>query len=904
KKVAASGTNCAVASYVDTIPHYHPGDRVCWWAHVTFPSAVDTTPQALADFLPAGADYEAGSEQAGPGDNVTSTLDDSAADSDKILRWTVTGASVPSGSKVFSRVFSTIAQPPGTPATGDITGNLLKFSSTDTPGVSTSLRDEADYVIDTPQVGLTKTVASVLRGASTIPGSDGMQVEAGDQVTYSIDVTNSGQQDASAVDVRDILPFDYQCPVLPGPISDGGGCVEGGVADDQIHWTVPTIAVGATKTLTYTVTVPSNIGPGRTLTNHAGVRDYAGVTNLGGTFTYTPANNIDPTDVTPANAPAADDTASVHTAAAAVVKARDTEVTETGNDNTQATIGEEITYTLTATVPEGTTLHGTAALTDTVDDPARQPYVAGSATATFNGGALPVGVTLDDSGATPTLTFPADYDNAAGSGDDVFVLTFHTKVADVGGNTRLSGDLTNQATLSWTDAAAGGAQTAPSNTTTTQIVEPLIAQAKSDDKNPARVAPGDIITYTVTTTNPTAPGRISPAHDLLISDAVPAGLTPVGSAPGNLPLADGDSVPGSGGATWHSGSRTITKTVATLAPGGTEAFSYRAQVDINAVGGATKVNTVTATATSLSSTYDADGERTTGTGYSASRTDTVTLVGATITKSASPTTATIGTPVTYTLRVTIPASLSLFDVTAVDVLPDSLDFDGYGTETCISGCPLVNDPINHYTPAVAGTTKIAWDFGDIAAPLATAQVVELTYTAHVRATHRTGGANVVVGQTPTNSATVATDRTNAKPPWTGADPIPTTFDDTSPVATAPVTVIEPKLTIDKKVKVGGGSFVDGPATAQSDSGLTYQVTVKNTGNSPAYDVTVNDTPDAELTNVNVAAVSGTTVSDDWTAGDPDIAWDIAGPIAPGDSVVLTYTAALISAAVAPGLHDG
>ncbi|WCB95409.1 hypothetical protein DSM104299_04152 [Baekduia alba] len=902
KKVAAAGTDCSVATYVDTVPHYHPGDRVCWWVQVKFPSAVDTTPQALADFLPASADYEAGSEAAGPGHNVTSTLDDSAAAADKVLRWTVTGSSVPSGNKVFSRVFSTVARPPGTPATGDITGNLLKFSSTDTPGVSTSLRDQADYVLDTPEVGLTKGVATVVRGGSTVvgplgPDNDNIAVQGGDEVTYRVDITNSGAQDATGVEVRDILPVDYQCPLAPGPISDGGTCVDGGVANDQVRWTLPTLAAGATTTLTYTLTVPTDVGPGRTLLNHAGVRQYEGATNLGGTYIYTPAGNIDPSNPATPNAPAADDTSDVHTADAGVVKARDTEITESGNTNAQATIGEEITYTLTATVPAGTTLHGTAQLTDAVDSATRQPYVGGSAAATLNGVALPGTFTLDTSGATPRVVFPTDYANATGSGDDVVVLTFRTKVADVAANTRTSGNLTNQATLGWTDPV-GGAQSRTSATLTTQIVEPLLAQTKTDDKNPARAAPGDIISYTVTTTNPTAPGRVSTAHDLVLTDVVPAGLTPINPAPGNAPVADGNVLPITGGATWHAATRTITKAIGTLAPGASTSFTYRVKVDDPGVGGATKVNTVTTTATSLGAPADADGERTTGAGYSAVTSDTITLVGATITKAASPTTATIGAPITYTLRVTIPSSLALFDVTAVDVLPDSLDFDAYGTETCISGCPLVN-PVNHYTPVVSGTTRIAWDLGDFASPLATPQVIELTYTAHVRATHRTGGAAVLAGQTPTNSATVATNRTNNVGAFDAAT-IPTGFDDTSTVATAPVTVIEPKLTIDKKVKVGGGAFVDGPATAQSDSGLTYQVVVKNTGDAPAYDVTVGDQPDAELTGVNVATVAGVTVSDGWTAGDPDITWQIAGPIAAGESVTLTYTADLVAAA---GLHD-
>ena len=31
KLVAQSGTDCSIATYVRTIPVYHPGDRVCWY---------------------------------------------------------------------------------------------------------------------------------------------------------------------------------------------------------------------------------------------------------------------------------------------------------------------------------------------------------------------------------------------------------------------------------------------------------------------------------------------------------------------------------------------------------------------------------------------------------------------------------------------------------------------------------------------------------------------------------------------------------------------------------------------------------------------------------------------------------------------------------------------------------
>ena len=85
-------------------------------------------------------------------------------------------------------------------------------------------------------------------------------------------------------------------------------------------------------------------------------------------------------------------------------------------------------------------------------------------------------------------------------------------------------------------------------------------------------------------------------------------------------------------------------------------------------------------------------------------------------KTADPAWATIGTEVTYTVISTIPASLDLYNVTVVDVLPDSLDFDSYVSATCI--CRLSRRPgpdVQEYNPVVSPTqTTIAWDLGNIA----------------------------------------------------------------------------------------------------------------------------------------------------------------------------------------------
>ena len=98
KRVAASGTDCLTASYVSTVPHYHPGDRVCWLVRVDFPAVVDTVPLTFSDFLPADATYETGSDAPLAPNDVAATIDDSGA-AEGLLRWSVAGGEVPAGQR-------------------------------------------------------------------------------------------------------------------------------------------------------------------------------------------------------------------------------------------------------------------------------------------------------------------------------------------------------------------------------------------------------------------------------------------------------------------------------------------------------------------------------------------------------------------------------------------------------------------------------------------------------------------------------------------------------------------------------------------------------------------------------------------------------------------------------------
>jgi len=883
KEVAASGSDCATATYGNTVPVYSPGDKVCWRLTINYPSNVDTGSDPVVDFLPPNTTYVPGSATDTPANDTTNVLDVSEA-AGGVLRWDVDGGLVPTGAHTFQVTFATTVSPTGVLEPSDIEGNLLKVATQNTAGNAFPLRAEAQFETQVPLLTLAKGVRQINAGPINNPPIDGPTVRGGDNVVYQVDVTAEG--DVEDVEVWDVLPAAFACGDVT-VISDGGTCTGG-----RIRWLVPSIADAATKALTYTVLIPSTLSPEETFTNNAGVRQYVTPTNTGTDFVYTPENNIDPANPNTPNVPSIRDSSNVVTAAVTIVKTKTTSVNETNNDLVnQATIGELINYRIQVTLPAGSRYATSPRITDTPNSATTQPIV-GSPTATLNGVAVPGDWSITTVGNLVTLNLPNDY-TVPTSGPDVIDLYITTRISDTSTNLR-NQTRTNAATFAWT---GGSLHSKSSGTVSTTIVEPLISQTKSNSVvPPARALPDQIITYTLTTRNSNST-NVSTGHDTLITDTVPVGMTPIGIAPGNAPLSTGDVVPGTGGATWDGTTRTISLPAGYDIPrNGSTVWTYRTRIDNPATGGSILTNNALATTKSIAADPNArTAASTTNTGYRATSTSTVNIGSATVTKSANRTTATIGNPIQYTATLTIPAGLSLFNSTAVDVLPSSLDFDSYDSASCISGCS-VTDPaptIQTYNPNIgASTTTVAWDLGDIA-PGSVARVIEFKYSAHVRATHRGSGLNVVTGQTAVNSVRTQNNLTSKFVFNPASLPASGTFDYVSPNSTTTTTITEPSVALDKMVQVNSGSFVNGPVDVVPSDSLTYQLVVRNTGTSAAHDLTVTDLPSANLENVVLGSGSGfNTVP--WTAGGPAMTWVIPGPLAVGASVTLTYTAESIS----------
>ncbi len=883
---------------------FSPGDIVCFRLRVQFPTMLDTLNPIVTDFLPAGFDYietRLGVDNTiDPGE--VSIAFDTAANS---IEFDLTDIDV--GGELLEGVIAAQLNDPNAAQPGELLGNLMKFRYSNTAGDVFQLRDQADVEWSEPILTLDKSVATVNGGA---PVGNPVAVNEGDTVVYDVAVDNVGTVDALDVSVRDVLPAQVGCGDVSG-ISNGGVCV---AADDWIQWDVVDdidIAAGATRTLSYTVVVPTGITPGITLTNEAGVRDFRGPTNTGTPFTYVPADNIDPT-LTP-NTSEADDTAAIRTRLPAITKTRSTATTQPGNSlNSQATIGETINYTVTANVPPGTTFTD-GSITDVIDggDPTagEKNLIASSVTATVNGTpvtagpptAAAFGLQVDDAGNRWTVTFPTTYVVAPGGSGDTIVVTFGAVVNDVASNTRNS-QTANTVDLAFTNAVGPQSRSAAINT---RIVEPNIEVDKRNDDADGTVGAGQTITYTVDVLNRnTVAGsgatiaRVSTANDTVVVDTVPDELV-VLEASGD-PAEDGDTIAPNGG-TWDAGSRTITWTVPTISPGATATRTYQVITTDPLVAAGPIVNDVEARTTSLPGTpatptgEPAPTERSStspnggpGTGYQDDDDSQVVAPLLTATKTGDPGTATVGEAVEYTLTATIPAGVVASDITVIDDLPVGITLESVDPVTCVEGagvCALTSPTIS-----TDGDT-ISFFFDDVTTGSSADRVITIVYTAVVADV-----AAADAGATLTNGAEVYWNSSDdiSTPPgpndpldpgdFTGnPDPQPETFD---------VDTVEPTLTIDKDVSGQVGDTDQ--RRAQPGDPLTYNLLITNTGSGDAHDITVADEitaadpTDWSFSYTDVPADGVALTDGSLSPTDGTLEWTVDGPIAPGASVTITY----------------
>jgi fimbrial isopeptide formation D2 family protein/uncharacterized repeat protein (TIGR01451 family) len=308
------------------------------------------------------------------------------------------------------------------------------------------------------------------------------KVDAGDRVTFAIVVENigSGLHGAYDIVISDTLPAELQVPSagLNLCVTDGTGApiaytdLGGGLFGQGIRLNDP----GPTATpegaldpydatsgrniaiITYDLEVKTSA---RALGNVINTAILANYSSIEGGQDYTP------TDLT--------DTATVTIAPPGARKTLDTsEIVNTINTASKVVIGELVTYTLTITVPEGTTPGVT--VVDTLDSGLAFVAFHGLTNSnpgqvTFTGSITPV---ITNSGRTVTFNLGTITNtNTNNTVAETLSLTYRAVVLNVSGNQNGT-KLNNSAVVSW-----GGGSLAAVSAPDVTVIEPVLDTAKT-----------------------------------------------------------------------------------------------------------------------------------------------------------------------------------------------------------------------------------------------------------------------------------------------------------------------------------------------------------------------------------------------------------------------------------------
>ncbi len=521
-----------------------------------------------------------------------------------------------------------------------------------------------------------------------------------------------------------------------------------------------------------------------------------------------------------------------------------------------ATIGSLIVFTFTASLPDQSALYQTLTLTDAL--PTGLGYVSSRLVYTYNGPAAPT--TLIS--ATPTLT-----PGRLASGDVIWAL------GDLSGTVQVHGVLTavvqdipangngvrqtNALTMTYTD---DGQLYVHTDTAEVEIVEPALHLSKEAASSTGSLTDLDgtaLLTYTLRLTNT----GTSPAYDLLITDAVPAGISVTALYGGD---AHSGPVQGPGVLTW------TVAVVSDALPGFNNplVLTYTARVS-GAIASGNEADEITRLTNRVSVTYASlpgapwPGEaRTYG---PVTDTATVEVAAANVRKTVRPVSSSsaplrIGDLVTYTIVDEVPPGLRLpwpyqFDylpigfryITGTFAVTTNLPFAGSSlTDTLVP--PYLSRSDSSPDLGVAGVTAtvnpnvgpryddasqqaVEWWFQPLDnVGRTTVGLVTITFQAQIV------GLDLQGTSVWTDALATASERNYVYLLWNVEDG--GAYTDTLPVrddyAWVAGTVGQPHLSIAKASQPPPGAYV------RAYERITYTLTITNDGYGPAYDIVISD----------------------------------------------------------------
>lgn len=856
---------------------YSVGESVTYDILVTLPEGV-TRSLAITDNLPSGLIFESVAVQTAAG-GVLATAFNGTVSSPTTTNVgnsytftlgdvTTTGDNVAGNNSFLLRVTARVANILANQNATTLT-NTATLSYNDGTSGATTVNDA------TPNVNITVVEPLLTLDKQVVGTSTGL--DAGDTVQYRVVISNTGTATAHEVTLSDALPSGLLVSAINSTTAAGSAAIDtatGGVGTATLtgEYTIP---VGGSITIIYTATLQTAVTPNTNYVNTATVT----FSSVNGTATgerVGTAPNIQGDGSL--NDYRLTDTAQISTGGVLTIAK--------AVDNSTPSIGDVLNYTVTLTLNEGTT--NGIVVTDTLPTSGDLQYVAGSAAVTFgtagstiSGTATPVISGTNNNVLTFNLGSAAI---PAGAGANTVVLSYQVLVRNVA--TNQAGDVEgNSASV----IASSFTPPTPATTTVT-LREPTVTLSKSASAT-TNIDAGDVITYTVTLTNPLG-ANASTAYDALLVDTMPANLRVTGITStttfGTVNVDSAAAITGGGtGLTGQydigvGGSVTIVYT-ATVQSG----FAPGGSVTNNAVVTWTSKNGGNSTAPDANERYGAAGSLF-GDGslndYRRTASVTSTGYGPTISKilfatseaATTGTDLTIGETATYGLLVTLPEGTTP-DLSVIDRLPTGLQYLSYSivtTAAASSGILSADFAGTVPTPTTSGGATdgadVTFTFGSIAVT-GDNDAASNSFLILVNARVLDEASNV--GTNPPGRTTLVNDATLDIP------------SDANPVVTSNAissTVAEPRLTITKGVN---------DATPDVGQTLTYTLTIthNSTSTADAFDILVRDAIPTGLTlNTASIAVSGATITAN-ASTTTLLSLDLDG-LAQGGTITVTFEA--------------
>ncbi len=539
--------------------------------------------------------------------------------------------------------------------------------------------------------GFTKIVSD-LNGGSALPG---------DVVEYTVTVTNTGNDIATAVVMTDAIPANTT--YVPGSLSILTGANAGtktdATGDDQAEFTGTsvrfrlgagangstggTFAPGGSSSVRFRVQINAGT-PANTVISNQATLNYVGAT-LGVPFTA--SSDGDPS--TPGAQPTTLTTAAPPSATLSLSKIGTPDPVVPGN---------QLTYTLTVT-NSGPSPAANTIVTDAT--PTNTTFASASAPAGWT-------ITAPAAGSAGTVQF-SNASLAVGT----YTLTL---VVNVNPGAPAPGTISNTATVASPTDVNGDTASTSTNTSP--------AQNLTISKNgPGSVGQNQDIAYSIAVNNP---GPLN-ASTVTVTDPTPANTTFVSA---NVPPGWTVTTPAVGG------TGTITFANPSL-PAGTYTLNLTLHVTAAAAVGSTVTNTAT-----LASPSDSNPTDNVATSAAIVRNPVPTVV-----KSFTPASVPIAGDSTLSLVITNNAAVALSALALSDPLP---------TPVVVSPAPAATNTCGGTLSAVAGSATVALTAGTLAAGPGTTCTITVKVRSATAGTFVNTTGNISATQTGTGSGATAT----------------------------------------------------------------------------------------------------------------------------------------------------